>query len=626
MSMTRIVRNPITGEEIIYKKGLKNPQNETKIPDLTHEERVKNLLESSRSEFITYDKKYEIKSESKPDLSLVANASSIPLLNLNELQSDESRTKLNLLKNNNPIIAPSLVENSARPKSNYSYALNQLNSPSPLLAYHDKINKNPSPLVSNLPAPRPEEATIIPQPSNPAVLKKSSIYKIERVADLEKLWLDNGIQTPKPSSQDETKLAKEKLIIDTVVTDQLSKFVLSNNQKTIYTPRGNKYTLIDNHSRPTSSLSENSLAKKCKFNCRIRTPNGRLALKDLFGIIFLHDGSLTIYEFRLLCGAYLTGTGSGNVSKKANALPFLNRKVYVHENGERRGKQIDLYDIYKGSILYVSYNLNDTMGLPQTARLKDYLEIEITDVNELEKENLLIGEILAQPAQPGEDMNKKIFNVKERLKSKLNDVEIRNLKIINSVRKFILKQIEDRSVEVYMGLSRILKSKNFINCEQLHEAFQEFNIEIHAEDLRIVWECLDWDKLDQMNYYNVLRSYLGEMNVERHGFFRQLMHKLDTQKTGYVQVSDIYKYYKAARHPRVKNGNLQEDEMFKKFLSSFDLIPLNKVQDYFEISTSSDMKSPLITYEQLEEYYNGLSIVVESDDDFINILKNSWNQ
>lgn len=623
---TKIVRNPITGEEIVYKKGPK-PNEQIKIPDLSHEQRVKSLL---NTEFITYEKKHEPESN---NLSLQANASSIPMLNLSDLQSDESRSKQTNLRNQNPIIAPSLIEQSARPKSAYSYALNNKQEPSPILAYHKQINSNTAP-VSHLDAPRRPLEEKIEIPPGPAIQKKSSIYHIERVADLERLWLENGVQTPKP--QDDSKQIKEKLIVDTVVTDQLSKFFISEsvklpNHKTLYTPRGNKYTVIDNHSRPTSSLSENVLAKKLKFNCRIRSPNGRLALRDLFGIIFLHDGSLTIYEFRLLCGAYITGVGSGNVSKKANALPFLTRKVHVQNYGRRKGKPVDFYDIYKGAVLYLPCSMNET-SLPDTVRQKDYLEVEVIEVNELEKENLLVGQILAEP---GHEMTRKIFDVKEKLGKPLTDLELNDLKIINSVRKFLLKQIEDRSVEVYMGLSKSLKNRSlkndmktfaYVNQQDLYDAFVEYNIQIHTEDLNIVWQSIDSDGLGFLSYYNILRVYLGEMNTERHAFFRQLMHKLDTQKVGYVQVSDVYKYYKAARHPKVKNGHIKEDHMFEKFLSSFDLLPLNKVTDFFELSLSTDFKSPLISYEQMEEYYNGLSIVIESDQDFINILKNSWNQ
>ena len=635
---TKIVRNPITGEEIIYKKGPK-PNEQIKIPDLSHEQRVKSLL---NSEFVTFEKKHK----PEDNLSTQANASSIPILNLSDLQSDESRrTKANNIHHQNPIIAPSLVQMSAKPKSTYSHALNtNRQEQSPILAYHHKIQSSTTP-SSILKAPR-VETKIEPSndenfqrqelPRDPAIQKKSSIYHVERVADLEKLWLENGLHTPKQT--DDSKQIKEKLIVDTVVTDQLSRFIICEppklaNNKTMYTPRGNKYTVIDNHARPTSSLSENVLNKKLKFNCRIRSPNGRLALRDLFGIIFLHDGSMTIYEFRLLCGAYVTGVGSGNVSKKANALPFLTRKVYVQNFGRHKDKPVDLFDIYKGAVLYLPCSMSET-SLPDTARQKDYLEIEVVDVNELEKENLLVGQILTL-AEPGEEINRKIFDVKERLKSRLTDSQTNDMRIINSVRKFLLKQIEDRSIEVYMGLGKSLKNKSvkndmktlgYVNQQNLYDAFVEYNIQIHSEDLDIVWQSIDFDKLGYLSYYNILRAYFGEMNSDRHAFFRQLMHKLDTQKVGYVQISDVYKYYKAGRHPKVKNGQIKEDDMFEKFLSSFDLLPLDKVPDFFELSLSTDFKSPLISYEQMEEYYNGLSIVVESDQDFINILKNSWNQ
>lgn len=232
----------------------------------------------------------------------------------------------------------------------------------------------------------------------PASKKKQSIYKIERVADLEKLWLAvssgtlaSAKQGPHPETLSSTAHdhLKEKLVMDTVVTDQLSRFVLSQpeQQRTVYTARGNRFNLVDGHTRPTSSLSENQLAKKCKFNCRVRTPNGRIALRELFGILFLHDGSLTIYEFRLLCGANLTGMGYGNVSKKANALPFINRRVYSFAFGRRKNEAITIFDIYRGSVLYL--DPMDAPGLPNEAKKQDYIQLEVTEVNELEKENVL---------------------------------------------------------------------------------------------------------------------------------------------------------------------------------------------------------------------------------------------
>ena len=252
--------------------------------------------------------------------------------------------------------------------------------------------------------------------------KKQSIYKVERVADLEKLWLSLNASvsakqqqksSQKPPGETLSSHAsdhlKEKLVIDTVITDQLSRFVLSqpDNQRTVYTARGNRFTVADSHTsaRPLSSLSETQLAKKCKFNCRIRSGNGRVALKELFGILFLHDGSLTIYEFRLLCGAYFTGVGSGNVSKKANALPFLARRVYRHGFGRRKNEPITIFDIYKGSVLFI--DSTDAPGLPNDVKQQDFIQIEVTDVNELEKENsIAMFEMEQRPNELNENMIK----------------------------------------------------------------------------------------------------------------------------------------------------------------------------------------------------------------------------
>ena len=209
----------------------------------------------------------------------------------------------------------------------------------------------------------------------------------------------------------------------------------------------------------------------------------------------------------------------------------------------------------------------------------------------------------------------------------LSDLELNDKKIINSVRKFMCQQIENRSVEVYMGLSKHLKNQKsqLLSQQEFHDALIKFNIQIHSEDLSIVWQVLDLESSGMLNYYKLMKSYFGEMNNQRFSVFRSLINKLDTQKIGYVQLSDLNKFFKASRHPKVKSGQMTELEMTQQFLNQFDLLNPVRCADFNEISTSTDTKTPLIAYEQLEEYYNGLSIQLEADSDFIQILKNSWN-
>ena len=345
----------------------------------------------------------------------------------------------------------------------------------------------------------------------------------------------------------------------------------------------------------------------------MRTKDGKSSLKELFGILFLFDGSLTIYEFRQMCGSCFTGIGSGNVSKKANALPFISRKNYKQAFGRRKGKLIDLFDLFKGSKLYIPVNTNE----PTEA--SSFYEIEVTDIDEIEKEKLI----------ESQNDSRVIYQNKEKCRQPYSDVELNDLKIINSVQKFFHEKIETRAIKIYTALGRhfnkiTTKTNGNINIEQFHLVLNEYNLQIHKDDLSVVWNVLDLENVGYLNYYTLLRAYLGEMNRLRHAYFRELMHKLDTQKSGYVQLTDIYKFYKAKQHPKVKSGEISEKDYFEQFLTYFECIKAQDANEY-RASIQSNINSPLISYEQFENYYNGLSLIVESDSAFLNILKNSWS-
>ena len=106
--------------------------------------------------------------------------------------------------------------------------------------------------------------------------------------------------------------------------------------------------------------------------------------------------------------------------------------------------------------------------------------------------------------------------------------------------------------------------------------------------------------------------------------FRELMHKLDTQKSGYIQLTDVQKFYRAKQHPKVKTGEISEKDYFEQLLGYFESVQVRDL-DQYRASIQSNINSPLISYEQFENYYNGLSIIIQSDSSFLNILKNSWS-
>lgn len=603
------------------------------------------------------------------NLSLIANASSIPALNFKALDQEDDeekrqrpsiekykkdidaiQAKIAELRDKNPIVAAAQQNKSARPQSSYRQGFQHSDSlNSPIIAYNNnktKIDCNehllveepskqapvgPSPLASQLEAPRQltfrvEDVDLINTLNKPLIAKKRTIYQIERVADLERLWINSSAITERSKQRQENQEKSNKLIENMVeeriITDQLSDPFKQNQQivKTVYTARGNKFNVLDSRNNSTlipSALTENVLSKRIKFNCRLVSPDGKLALRELFGILFLCDNSLTIYEFRILCGGYYTQM-SGGSGQKSTALPFIARQVHKHGYGRKAGQDIDVWDLYSGSVLYI-----------QTPDGHNYT-IEVTEINEQEKEGMLTSAELQNKTLSPPEISQNIVFIKNRLKEPRTEIQLNDDKIVGNVRRYVHDQIANRAVEVYMNLSADLKHRakkngGLLSTQDLYDAFQEYSIKIHSEDLNIVWQVLDLEGTGLLTPYKVMNAYFGGMNLIRHRQFRSLVHKLDTLKTGFVQTCDIYKYYKANRHPKVKSGDMSESEMFEKFLGCFELINPMKNEDFYRLSTTTDTKSQLISYEQLEQYYNGLALAIDADEDFCQILKNSWN-
>jgi hypothetical protein len=584
-------RNPITGEEVDYKQNISNTLFGTKQQQL-YVEPVQ-------------------KTNNNPETDHVGRLNKIPLLNFGDLLSDRNVDKKPVLNNNERI------QNSARPKSSYRRGYDQGPLESPIMHYQTamqlqaKTCQQPAVTTSELShksqldAPRFEKAEQIQKPQT---------FKVDRLDDLQ-LVLANpsgsasntidqsqpAIGTPIGQDQDKNRSLKENLVLDALMTDQLSRFVLSEpeqEQRHEQPIRKMHNTVV----RPRTT--ENILSKRIKFNCRLRTSDGKNALRELFGFLFLHDGSLTIYEFRQFCGSQFSGIGSGNFSKKANALPFLPRKTYTHSGGRRAGKKIDVEDIFVGSTLYIV----------------DGVDVEITDVDQNEKEKLIVDGEMSEPV---------LADLRRKINLNFTDIEVVDQKKILSVQMHMRAQLKNRAIKVYSNLGNDLRrlsaktAGSMLDRSQFHTALNQYKLQIHDDDLDIVWQVLDLNNTGCVNYYRLIRAFLGEMNQYKHGVFRELMHKLDTQKSGHFHVTDVYKFFKAKSHPFVRSGQIDENEVFEQFLSAFEFIKPNTMKTYATFQANSN--TLLIDYEQFENFYNGLSLIVNSDKDFVCILKNSWS-
>ncbi|XP_053911940.1 calcyphosin-2 isoform X2 [Cuculus canorus] len=388
---------------------------------------------------------------------------------------------------------------------------------------------------------------------------------------------------------------KKQAVVEQVMLDHLSRAVISDPEQSTHVDvykgahgllglgaapvRFRKRTLHETQVRTKSGLTETMLSNKLCFASRIISRNGHDACRELIGIFFACDKSLTVYEFRQFG------------KNRTNALPFIQKGVYQHQRGKKKGKAYDLSDFYVGANLtFRSVDHN----LPESVKQKPVLTLRVISIDEVDMDFLK-----ASSMELKQECSKRVIDDNEAFKK---------------IQGILREALSKRGVRLIIGLGKYFrqvdKNRNgFLSQADFKEALKVFRLEIPERDFETLWLTLDDSKNDKVDYGEFTRAIFGEMNECRKAFVRKAYMKLDFNKTGSIPVVDIRKTYCAKKHPLVLAGKATEEQIKLSFL---------------ETLKESCSNPNEVSYSEFEDYYEGLSIGIVDDDDFVNILRNTW--
>ncbi len=91
------------------------------------------------------------------------------------------------------------------------------------------------------------------------------------------------------------------------------------------------------------------------------------------------------------------------------------------------------------------------------------------------------------------------------------------------------------------------------------------------EEARVLFDVFDINGDGNVDYDELMRSVIGEMNAFRKTFVKKAFDKLDANKNGIIELDDIKHFYNAKMHPDVKSKKKTEDEVLSEFLDTFEL-------------------------------------------------------
>eukprot|EP00057_Strongylocentrotus_purpuratus_P032097 XP_786612.3 PREDICTED: calcyphosin-like protein [Strongylocentrotus purpuratus] len=148
-----------------------------------------------------------------------------------------------------------------------------------------------------------------------------------------------------------------------------------------------------------------------------------------------------------------------------------------------------------------------------------------------------------------------------------------------------------------------------LNLEEFLEGMQDFNVDISTETAKEVFLAFDTDGSGTLNFDEFLVNVRPPMNEARVALVKQAFAKADKTGDGALTVADLKGVYKVTEHPKYKNGEWDEDQVFKEFLKSF------------EEPNKADGK---VTQEEFLSYYSALSANIDHDAYFSLMMCNAW--
>ncbi|XP_011725428.2 calcyphosin-2 isoform X3 [Macaca nemestrina] len=423
---------------------------------------------------------------------------------------------------------------------------------------------------------------------------------LDRKALLQQGYADNPCDKQQRARKLDAEIVaaekKKQIVAEQVMIDHLSRAVISDPEQNVaieqkesdhilpdskMTPlRFRKRTLHETKIRTHSTLTENVLSHKLQFDGRIMSRNGRDACRELIGFFFTHDQSLTIYEYRQFG------------KNRTIVLPFIQKSIYSHQCGRRKGKQYRLGDFYVGATL--TFLSSDHASLPESIKENTFLKLRITHIDQIALDSL-------KTASMDQEDDIVIQETNDRL-------------VFKAIQDVLKEKLHKRGVRILTGLGKYFQQldkegNGLLDKADFKQALKVFHLEVSEKDFESAWLILDDNGNGKVDYGEFKRGIIGEMNEYRKSYVRKAFMKLDFNKTGSVPITNIRKCYCAKKHSQVISGHSTEEEIKSSFLETL------------KVACS---KSDEVSYGEFEDYYEGLSIEIIDDEDFVTILRTPW--
>jgi len=148
-----------------------------------------------------------------------------------------------------------------------------------------------------------------------------------------------------------------------------------------------------------------------------------------------------------------------------------------------------------------------------------------------------------------------------------------------------------------------------LDFAEFQKGLNDFGVQVSKEEATEFFKIMDKDGSGQLDFDEFLIALRPPMSASRQKIILEAFRKLDKNGDGIVDAEDMRGVYNVRRHPKFLSGECTEEQLFKKFLETFEM---------------KDHVDGLVTKDEFINYYAGVSASIDNDAYFDLMMRNAW--